>query len=332
MTEVGRTAVTHVLNGTGGNVRVSPIKAARIRRVADRLGYKPNAMARAMATRRFGSVALVMSTTRIRSHLPSTLLYGVAENLVKQNLRLTIEPVADDKLTDPKFIPLILRQWCCDGLLINYTDHMPPRMTQLLEEAGHPSVWMNADRPHDTVRLDDFHAGQLATEHLLELGHRHIAFHDANWNVSQATGTRHYSKEHRYQGYVQAMTQAGLTGQLICDDPPQSDELWAVHLSQLLARPDRPTAIVAADPRMVERAALLAGLNIPRDLSILTFLDQIQESAVTRYSAAVALYGRVGRAAVEMLCQKMATPHRNFPTQTIDFKFENGYSSAPPNG
>jgi len=123
--------VSQVLNSKGQRFR--PETRRRVRQAAERLGYRPNNSARAMATGRLGCAALVLSTQGYRSTLPAELLRGIDEELARHNMHLTIARLPDEKLTREGYVPKILREWLSDGLLINYTsdipDHSCPRQS-----------------------------------------------------------------------------------------------------------------------------------------------------------------------------------------------------------
>jgi DNA-binding LacI/PurR family transcriptional regulator len=325
---VGYSTVTQVLNGTGGNVRVSEARARHIREVAQGLGYRPNAIARAMRSGRFGAVAMLLSPSRHLSFLPDPLLSGITTRLNESGLRLTIEAVGDDKLTDPEFVPLILREWCVDGLLINYTNRVPARLEELLRSSGHPSVWINADRPDDTLRPDDVQAGYLAAQHLHELGHRRIAYVDLNLRLDALPGSDHYSKLHRCQGYCQFMRETALPPRLL--SAGASVDTATAVLTAALAEADRPTAVVATDGGRVERAATRAGLRVPEDLSIIRFINDRRDGGEHRLTAVVAPHREVGYFAADHLIRRISERKGPSPTRALPFTLMSGYSTAPP--
>jgi LacI family transcriptional regulator len=123
-----------------------------------------------------------------------------------------------------------------------------------------------------TIDSDNLRGAQLATEHLLELGHRRIAMLTGRPDLQSA--------QLREQGYRVAL------GPLLDEELVQPGGYDAVvsaaSARQLLEAPDRPTAIFAANDvsaiATVEVAAEL-GLRVPEDLSVVGF-DNIPESAL----------------------------------------------------
>ena len=119
----------------------------------------------------------------------------------------------------------------------------------------------------DYVTSDNFGGGLIATQHLLQLGHRRIAF--LNWQDPAVT------MEHRRAGYRQALLEAGLAL-----DPGLE---WEVEgypdidiaaLTGLLQQPLRPTAVFAGNDQLalaVQRTARVLKLSIPADLALVGF-------------------------------------------------------------
>ncbi len=126
----------------------------------------------------------------------------------------------------------------------------------------------------DYVTSDNFGGGVIATQHLLSLGHKRIAF--LNWSEMATT------MEQRRSGYRQALSEAGLPL-----DPSLEwevvgyPEIDTTTLEERLRQPDRPDAIFAANDQLalaVQRVARAAGLVIPQDLALVGF-DDLEISA-----------------------------------------------------
>lgn len=319
---VSSVAVSYALGnkpGVGEDTRQKIVEAAR------KMGYRANMAARSTRTGRFGAVAMLISTEPNRSTLPDLLMRGVLEGLNALDLQLMITMLPDEKLSNDGFIPRILRHSMSDGLLINYTDNIPQKMIELIHDHHVPSVWMNAKLESDAVYPDDVQAGRIAAEHLLELGHRQIAF-------AEYSRSGHYSVDDRYAGYAGAMQAAGLpTQRLGTTGVPASERV--AYSRQWLARPDRPTAIIAygggtSDP--ICHAALSLGLRLPTDLSIVHFGGRwISRFANLRFTTAIVPEEAVGREAVAMLNRKIAQPRRSQKPHVIPFVLELGDTVSP---
>jgi len=325
---ISKMTVSCGLRGTG---RVAPKTRQRIFDACRDLGYQPNAAARAIARGRFGAVALLLSAHEGRSTLPSLLLSGIHQALADHDQHLMIAKLPDEKLTNEGFVPKILREWLADGLLINYHQAVPDEMVRIIEHHHMPSVWLNAKRDRDAVYPDDLAAGQELTKQLIELGHRRIAYHDLGWNAAlRGPGARHYSQDDRYAGYRRAMREAGLTPQLI-EDPegvtPKNVVRYTVE--QLLAT-EGPTALVTAGYEIAQRAAAVAKLRIPEDLSIASFLADPWIANEMRPTAMVVPNQELGVHSVEMLLERIEHPAEPLPAEVLPLRLKQGYSTAPP--
>jgi LacI family transcriptional regulator len=336
-TGVDASAVSRVLGGKARQYRISHTTERRVLRAADELGYRPNASARATRQGCFGSIALILSTHTGRSDLPPDVLAGISSALDASELHLTLARLPDDKLTDAGYVPRILRELSCDGMLIDYTDHIPERMIDLIDDTGQPAVWLNRKREHDCVYPDDLAIGRRATERLLEAGHRRIAYVDwgAGWKqLDQA----HYSQRDRQAGYERAMADAGLAARVIRrDDSDVVEPLTALHqaMVNLLSRDDRPTAFVTYSrvfAQVIAGAASVCGLSVPRDLSLVTVSYQADVTGAGLEIACVMTPGRsYGSAGVKCLLKKIARPATRLAPRPIAPKqFFEGQTIAPP--
>ncbi|MFI7581479.1 substrate-binding domain-containing protein [Kocuria kalidii] len=124
----------------------------------------------------------------------------------------------------------------------------------------------------DSVAADDHRGAVLAVEHFLGLGHRRIAYIDAD---REAGGAR------RRSGYQDAMTSAGLSDQMLIVPGAASEAGGAAAITRLLAHDPAPTAVIAFNDRcavgVISQARLL-GRRVPDDLSVVGFDDSEQAS------------------------------------------------------
>jgi len=320
--------VSQVLSGKGQ--RYSAETRRKIVVAAREMDYRPNRFARAVRSGRFGCAALLLSNESGRSALPADLLRGIHDALAGRDMNLTLAVLPDEKLTHEGFVPNILREWMADGLLINYTDHIPHRMIELIREYQLPSVWLNCRLEADCVRPDDFEAGRAATRLLLDLGHRDIAYVDFVWG-HEDIGEAHYSVRDRQAGYEQGMRDAGLKPRVVRQArgvrPPQRHR----YLERLLRSPDRPSAIVryATSPELwllVERA----GLRVPEDLSMVSFANEVETVCGVPITTFCLPQRELGAAAVEMLTARIAKPRKALPPRALPFTLALGRTTGPP--
>lgn len=330
--QVHETTVSKVLNGKHRQGRISPECVQRVQRVARQMGYRVNVAARATVSGKFNNIVLLQGAGYWSSNLPGAVLGGLHDALAERGLHLTLAKISDDKLTDARYVPRILQQWMCDGLLINYHAAIPPRLIELVHACALPNVWLNCKLEDDCVHPDDADAGRRATRHLLALGHRRIAYLDFGYRAAEAAGTLHYSKLDRMAGYEQAMGAAGLTPRIITDaQAPEGERLR--FFQSLLGDPDRPTALITYADDMAQLARLAAarlGLCSPTDLSLITFGGPDYSTPELRVGRMQVPEGEVARAAVAMLMEKLRDPARSLERRAVPFNEDFGYTVAPP--
>jgi LacI family transcriptional regulator len=303
--------------------RVAEPTRRKVLETAQRLGFRTNSSAKAMRSGRFGAIALVMSTVKYRSRLFDDLLASIDEALSEEDMHLTVTRMPDDQLVQTGAMPRLMREQLVDGLLFNYTSLVPAPLRQMIDRSRLPAVWINSDADHDCVRPDDLAGGRLATTHLLELGHRRIAY-------LRFGPEEHFSTIDRRRGYEAAMHAAGLTP-LLGPKAEIDDDRTAICRDWLDAQTHRPTAVVSygdvgAIPLMIAAGQL--GLRVPEDLSILTF--EGGSHVELRLSHVRIPNDAMGREAVDLLNQKIATPDRRFDPVVLPMTLQSGATCAPP--
>lgn len=318
---VSQATVSMVLNGGG---KISPRTRRQILECAASLGYRHNSSAQALRRGRFGCISLLLSTTKRYSFLPIDLLRGIQGKVREYDTQITIHEVPDASLSDEQFVHEMLRRWSSDGLLIDYTHNLPARMIDLIRSYQVPSVWLNAKLESDCVYPDDYSAMRQATQRLLDLGHRRIAYIDLTRNS-------HYSVRDRYDGYVEAMFAADCLPCVLTLAVVRSERLKVIR--KWLREPNRPTAVVTYEDREaipLFAAAMEMGLRVPEDLSIIA----VHHRPVDAVGIAVATmqidFAQVGDKAVQMLVQKIEKPDAPLPPQKVPSIWHPGETLAPP--
>jgi len=268
---VSRTTVSLVLNDVEG-INISPETRQKVREVAEKLGYIPNATAQALATQRARAIGLVM--TRSPHHIASDtflpqILGGLLE-VVKQNkLRLLIESVESEH-QDRVYLELV-RAKHIDGMIL-LTPRIDDAALKRLEEIDTFTVVMGklADSNLYSVDVDNQLAARKATQYLIDIGHTQIAC------IANARASFSSSYE-RVLGYKDALIASGIIpdDDLIqyADFDPQSG---FACMQTLLASGKKFTAVFVASDNVamgVKSALRETGLRIPDDISIIGFDD-----------------------------------------------------------
>jgi DNA-binding LacI/PurR family transcriptional regulator len=194
----------------------------------------------------------------------------------------------------------------------------------VLIDAHHPSL-----ASLNRVITDDVTGGCAATQHLLSLGHRRIGYvSDLLNNPFNFTSSRD-----RFQGYQQALTEAGLPLRAEYHAQAPHGRVEACRAAaQLLAQPDRPTAIFAASDTQalgVLEAARAQGLRVPEDLSVLGY-DDIE---IAEYLGLTTMRQRLfesGRRGVELLLAALSNPKAKPICEVLPAELVVRGTTAPP--
>ncbi len=328
---VSRWTVSRVLRGEVDYVRPHAAERAhRIREVAERLGYRPNAAAQAVGRGRFDTIAL-LSNADDPAYLSGPLLSGLQTAAAEARQHLVLERLAAVDLSEPDVVPQVLRRSSCDVILFHAIGPLPERLEQLVQQFRLPVLWINAKRETDSISLADEAAGRDATNALIRLGHRKIAF-----VCSQSTPKSHYSVDDRRDGYTDAMKAAGLEAR-VCeisfDVMFNHEPSPAKAIAPLLRGADRVTAVVAMAKSVagfVYVEALRRRLSVPRDLSIITFGATVTNGVGIRFARGVLPEAEVGRRAIQLAAEKVANPDRALPALVLPIAFEGNETLAPP--
>jgi len=320
---VSRSTVSFVLNKQDTALRISDKTKQRIIEAAQEMGYRPYSLHKAIRAGRFNSLALLLSTQCWNSTISREMLEGMYEVLNANDVHLMQGMHSDQELSGEEFVPKVIRELMVDGLLINYTYNIPGRLIELIRQYEMPAVWLNTKQDFDSVRPNDLSAGRMAAERLLAMGHERIVF--------AANGTKHYSAIERYEGYAEAMRDAGLAPCEIREDVHNEVD-WARRAQEWLGVSNRPTAVITDGMWAASTiyAALTLGLKVPRDISMVTFAAQIDTSMGIAVDTWMIPEFQMGTVAVEMLLQKVNTPQISLPSVVLPFDFLEGTTSVPP--
>lgn len=334
---VHRATVSNVLNGKLRAERSDAARrAAKIRRVAAEMGYRPNTAARATRTGRTGFIGMIHSPWPTYSVTDPAFAWGVDEALDVRGLCLVRDTlhVSSPDQPDPR-PPRIVRENAVDGLLINYAFGLPASVRGLLEHCCIPAVWINRKRDRNCVRPNDAGAALEATRYLIEQGHRRIDL--VRGLVAAPQVEPHYSILDRQAGYEQAMREAGLTPCVV--DLPPSPAGYEERLGYLLRcyvqwlrQADRPSAVLChVGGREMCHAAALVGLRVPDELSVMSFDDDAGADERVAVDRVLVRHRAVGRAAVGELCALIDEPNVPRPPVLVPFEFHRTGTVARPN-
>jgi LacI family transcriptional regulator len=269
LADVSVQTVSAVINGKPG---ISKETTDRVRNAIDQLGYRPFSVARSLRTGSTRTIAMVISDIANPSF--STMASAVEDIAHAMGYTIVVYNTHEDFEREASYIRMATERWV-DGMLVvptrDHSESIAP-----LQKAGIPFVVL--DRSLDgyrgpNVTLNHYRAGQMAAEHLLELGHRNFAHISVPLRLKLARD--------RQDGFCAVLNAQGIrnipvseSGGWTCQDGYQAMKI-------LLSRIAPPSALFCASDRVAIGAMLALseqGLSVPKDVSVVG-LDDIEVAA-----------------------------------------------------
>jgi LacI family transcriptional regulator len=296
---------------------------ARVRAVIDELGYEASIAAQSLRNHRTNVIGILVADIEPFS---AELLKGAAKAIRETGFELVVYSAggraADHVGWEARYLSRL------SGTLIDGAILVTPTVVDV--HYGAPIVAVD---PHTgpsslpTIDSDNLRGGQLATEHLLALGHRRIAMVAGRPDLQSA--------QLREGGYREALAVAGIPfdGELV-QAGNYEPVLSAEAARRLLDRPDPPTAIFAAnDTSAIATLDVAAerGLRVPEDLSVVGF-DNIPESALCSppLTTVEQSMGEMGRHAIDLLVRLIRGEDIERTHVTLDTELVLRSSTAGP--
>jgi len=264
---VGIGTVSRVVNNKG---YVDPATRARVEAAIAELDWVPRGAARNLKSGRAEAVAVVVPF--LTGPSISERLRGIESGLVEADLDMIATSIEKPGRRSA-VLGRITQRGRVDGLLLV---SVAPTSTELerFRQVNLPLVLVDAHhRSVARVIVDDVGGGYAAGRHLIELGHRRIAF----VGDRPVPGFRFSSSRLRLGGVIKALREDGLgiPGEFVGLASPTRTGARGLALEMLsIARP--PTAIVAASDTQalgVLEAARSLGIDVPGGLSVVGFDD-----------------------------------------------------------
>lgn len=312
--------VSRVVNGRHN---VDDTTRQRVLQAMRRVGYRPNSAARALRNGQFRSIGVIMSALSTFGN--SRTLDAIASAAVARGYSITLMPVGQPTQGEVTGAFSKLDEQAVDGVLILIEQHELDR-SEIDLPAGLPVVVIDSNPRTDYPMVDNDQAqgAELATTHLLELGH------DTVWHIA---GPRHsFAAEHREKAWRAALRRHRRR------IPPVVAGDWSAEsgyaLGTTLCRDRAVTAVFAANDQMalgLLRALHEHGRAVPGEVSVVGF-DDMPESAhcwppltTVRQS-----FADVGRRAVDTLLTEITSGVREVTSILVPTTLVVRSSTAPP--
>ena len=261
---VSTATVSRALSGRG---QVSASARERVLTAASDLGYVVSSRASSLASGRTRNIGVIVPF--LDRWFFSAVLSGVSAAAMRQGYDITLYNITTDREVRREVFDTFLRRQRVDAV-IAVSIKLDDDETQRLLDLGMPVVAIGGPHPRlETLTVDEEAVAQLATTHLIALGHSDIA----HISASPAFDTGFRVPSRRRAGFERALAAAGIS-----QDPALIEladftvEGGHRAAARILDRMPGATAIFAASDEMAIGAILAArerGLRAPEDLSII---------------------------------------------------------------
>jgi LacI family transcriptional regulator len=244
--------------------KLSRATRERVRDAVERLKYLPNTAARAVFSGKSDTLALIAWDVTNRFY--ASAARGAEDAANRAGFTLILGNTDSTPQKERHYLEVMISKRV-DGIILAPVPGNN-RNLELLEEYGVPTVVVSHQQPElpfDVVRADVFTGGYRLANHLLERGHRDIAF------IGGPPGV--FIVQDRVEGYRKAMREAGLDPQVVLDSyRRESGEAIVDKLYGGVSR--GPSALIAANDH-VALGALIAlrrlGLRVPEEVALACF-------------------------------------------------------------
>jgi LacI family transcriptional regulator len=289
--------VSTVSRSLTGSYGINKDTREKVLAMAAQLNYHPNRVARGLATGRSHTIGLIVSD--IRNPFFAEVARGAEDAACAAGCEVVLCNSDLDAAKQMRYIQSLLDKRV-DGILMNSIAQFNRAQQEQLTNSEVPVVLLNRPRSgsnFSTIAADNNEGGYLAGEYLLRRGHR---------SVANITGPReHANMRDRSRGLLRAFASTAPRDTPLMLHGEQTFKGAYEMARTVLAKYPRVTAVFTGNDVMAfgaARAFLEAGLEIPRDISIIGF-DNLELSAVMHPPLTTIHQPKyeMGRAGVEMI-------------------------------
>ena len=314
--------VSRVLNDSPA---VRPATRENVLHAIRELEYTPNLTARRLSLGRSLSIGIFLPFLTLPSFIER--LRGVQLVLANSEYEMLLLSAELPEHVDGYIESLLLRR--VDGAII-MSVRPTDQHVQQFRQNDTPLVLIDAEHPQlDSVMGNDLEGGLRATNHLIELGHRRIAFLsdylDNPFNF--------VAMKWRFDGYQQALSGAGIAFRA---DYHRQGKLGGREAYQeaasLLRLSDRPTAIFAASDTHavgVLKAAHELGIKVPEELSVVGY-DDIRDAEYLHLTTVRQHLFESGVEGANLLLSRLVEPLRESNRVRLQVTLIERGTTAPP--
>lgn len=297
MAGVSAGTVSNVLNHPH---RVSETTRNRVHEAINKLGYVRNDTARQLRTGSSRQIAIVVLD--VTNPFFTDVVRGAELAAEEQGVMVVVCNSGGSAEREERHLSLLQEQRV-RGVLITPVDDTPTSRLEHLFAQRIPVVLVDRGtgwRNRCSVAVDDVQGGRLAARHLIERGHRHIAFAGGPLGVPQVAD--------RHQGFCQAAAEVRVTTIITSTLSVRCGHEVAERLAALPPA-DRPTAVFCANDLLalgMLQAVTRYGLRVPQDVAIVGYDDiEFAAAATIPLSSIRQPREQLGRTATALLLDEI---------------------------
>jgi DNA-binding LacI/PurR family transcriptional regulator len=276
--------------------------AEKIQRIARESGFRVSAVARGLVMRKTRTIGVVVTT--IADPFVAEVVSGIEQAANDHGYSVFLA----DSNADPDREQKVVRSFAerrVDGIVVT-ASRVGALYIPLLSEMKVPIVLINNQNPGEfvhSVTIENVEASREATNHLIRLGHRRIAYLGDQFGYQSDT--------ERFAGYSRALDEAGLPflPELVVHGDGKADAATKA-MDKLLALDNPPAAVFCYNDMSALgalRSIRLHGLRVPEDISLVGFDDLFLASYMQPPLTTVRQpMRRMGQLAMESLLKLMS--------------------------
>ncbi len=323
---VSKSTVSNVVRGIPG---VSEATRRRVRTAIDELGYQPNVLARHLVQQRTSILGVLVGD--LANPFFAEMAKSVERHAAARGYTAMFSNTEGDSESELAGVETLLQHRVAGIVFLAFSGDK--RTMEQVRRHDIPVVFLSCSAAWgDVVSADDVRGAHIATRHLIELGHRRIAY------VS-IPEVEDRSDHARWQGYGETLRDAGIDGEIRISWSPSSDHARVNGVERRLAdvfnRPDGVTAVFATNDVAaiaLQEFADRVGLRVPEDLSIVGF-DDVPMAGLARIGLTTVAQPRdeLARLGIAAIADRLSGTLQGPPrTSLVGVRLVRRRSTAPP--
>jgi DNA-binding LacI/PurR family transcriptional regulator len=315
---VSRALVSLVMRGSPS---VSEQRRRRVLRAAEELGYRPNAYARSLASKRLHTIGVLIND--VTNPYFGGVYSSLATAAEQAGFDLLVAPGTRSSSKEVALVHTLLEHRVAGLALLSPL--MPTKELRALTSSW-PTVLVGRDTSItgvDVVTTDELQAARLVLDHLTGQGHRTIV---------HVTGGSNRPAQDRAKAYRAVMRELGLEPREVVG--AFTHEAGQAAARKIAAMTPLPTAVVAANDLIAVGAIGVfesLGLRVPDQISVVGYDDsQIARLDLVQLTSVCQGVDQFGSAAVDLLLKRIDDRARPRVVRRIETKLVERRTTSPP--